>query len=404
MSTSSKAVPLAETPGDAVLPGPGQRLVSVDLLRGLVMIVMVLDHVREFFGEVRLDPTDLSRTTVPLFLTRWVTHFCAPVFVLLAGTGAYLARGRFESRRGLAAFLLTRGLWLIVLEITVARFGLTFDPTFQFIPLVVLWAIGLSMVVLSALVFLPTPAIAAFGVVLIAGHNLLDGFGAEPDGIGGILWRVLHVPGPLGSVSGRTVFCLYPLVPWVGVMAAGYALGAVFRMEGRRRRVVLLGLGLAMSAAFVVLRTTNVYGDPRPWSMQKDLAFTALSFLNCAKYPPSLLFLLMTLGPALVALALLERGAGWVGRRAVTLGRVPLFFYLLQWYVLHVAALLVAWASGEPSAWLLGKGPFDAPPGYGHSLPFIYAMWAVILLLLYPPSAWFAGLKRRSRATWLSYF
>ena len=401
MSTCSATGPLAGTP--VGLADSGRRLVAVDLLRGLVMVLMVLDHVRDFFGDPRLNPTDLSTTTVALFFTRWVTHFCAPVFVLLAGTGAYLAKARFPTRVGLAGFLLSRGLWLVFLEITVVRFGLTFDPTFAFIPLTVFWVIGVSMIVLSALVFLPTPAVAAAGLIMIAVHNAFDGVRIEGQGIPALLLRALHQQGPLVTVLGRVVFVAYPLVPWVGVMAAGYGLGAVLRVEPGRRRTMLLTLGVSLTAAFIVLRATNLYGDPRPWSPQRDRLFTALSFLNCEKYPPSLLYLLMTLGPALIALALLDGGLGRAGRPLATFGRVPLFFYLLQWYLIHVLAIVMATARGEPYGWLLGQGPFGAPAGYGHGLAIVYATWAVCLLLLYPPCAWFAALKQRRHDRWLSY-
>lgn len=367
------------------------------------MVIMVLDHVRDFFGATRPNPVDLSSTTVPLFFTRWVTHFCAPVFVLLAGTGAYLARSRFPTRGALAGFLLTRGLWLIFLEITVIGFGLTFDPTFEFIPLTVIWVIGISMIILAALVFLPTPVVAAIGLIMIAAHNSFDGVSVEGDGIAAQVWRLLHVQGPFGNVLRRFVLIAYPLIPWPGVMAAGYGLGAILRLEPERRRRVLFSLGLSLITAFVVLRATNVYGDPQPWSVRPEPGFTALSFLNCQKYPPSLLFLLMTLGPALVVLALFDRGLGRAGRPLETIGRVPLFFYVLQWYVIHILAIIVAAALHEPYAWLIGKGPFGAPPEYGHSLPFVYVMWVICVLLLYPPCAWFAGVRQRRRSVWLSY-
>jgi uncharacterized membrane protein len=397
IATSDQTAPI-ETPARS-----GARLESIDLVRGAVMVIMLLDHVREFVGTSRVNPTDLEHTTIALFLTRWITHFCAPAFVFLAGTSAYLAGMRGKSRSELARFLFTRGLWLIVLEVTVVRFGLTFDPAFRFIPLTVIWVIGVSMVVLSGLIFLPTSAIAAFGIALIAGHNVFDGLDAARMGSLGGLWRVLHQPGPLGAVWGRMIFVLYPLVPWVGVMAAGYALGAVYRLDARQRRALLFGLGLVLTLAFVILRASNLYGNPRPWSPQSSRAFTVLSFLNCDKYPPSLLFLLMTLGPLLAAVAVFDAGAGKPGRPLVTLGRVPLFFFTLQWYLIHGLAILVAWATGQPFAWLIGNGPFDAPAGYGHGLPFVYATWLVCLALLYPPCAWFAALRQRRRDAWLSY-
>lgn len=382
---------------------PGPRYESVDLVRGAVMVLMVLDHVRDFFGDVTIRPTDLATTTTALFFTRWITHYCAPTFIFLAGLGAYLSMIRGKSRRELSYFLFTRGLWLIFLEVTVIRIGLTFDPTYRFIPLIVFWAIGMSMVVLSALVFLPTWLVGLFGVVLIAGHNAFDGVGAQQSGAVGALVTILHRPGLLAVIGGRMIFCLYPLIPWVGVMAAGYALGTVFRLEPARRRRILLGLGLTLIALFVGLRASNVYGDPKPWAQQVSPVFTALSFINCEKYPPSLLYLLMTLGPMLVGLALADRSPGRVGRVLVTLGRVPLFFFVLQWYVLHVSAIVIALVMGKPALWLVGNGPFEPPPGYGYSLAFVYVMWVVTLAMMYPACAWFAEVKRRRRDAWLSY-
>lgn len=384
---------------------PGSRLESIDLLRGLVMVVMVLDHVRDFFGDSGADVLNPATTTIPLFLTRWVTHFCAPTFVFLAGTGAYLAGSRGMTRTELSKFLFLRGLWLALMEVTLARIGLTFDLKFAFFPLTVLWAIGASMMVLSLLVFLPTAAVALFGVVMVAGHNAFDGM--QPRGPYGDVWRVLHVRGMLDhKLAGRQILALYPLVPWIGVMAAGYGFGAIVlhpRTDVRRR--ILAGLGIGMTALFLILRWSNVYGDPQPWSMQsRGPVFTAMSFLNCAKYPPSLLYLLMTLGPAIALLAVLDCGLGPIGRPLATLGRVPLFYYLLQWPLIHSLAVAYNALVGEPYRWLLGSGPFQAPTGYGHGLPLVYAMWVVTLLLLYWPCRWFAGLKRRRKDAWLSYF
>ena len=402
------APPTAETAKEAfpaLEPDDGRpRLDSVDMLRGLVMVLMLLDHVRDFFTDFRLDPTDLSRTNAALFLTRWATHFCAPVFIFLAGTGAFLAAARGKTRPQLSRFLLTRGLWLIVLEVTLVRWGMTFHPAPRMIFALVIWAIGCSMIALSALVFLPTRWVGAFGVAMIAAHNLLDGVSGADLGRLRPLWLVLHEEGMIRLPDGLVVFVGYPLVPWIGVMAAGYAFGELLLREPERRRRTLLLLGLGLTAAFVVLRTVNVYGDPRPWSAQGSPLFTALSFLNCTKYPPSLLYLLMTLGPAIAALALFDRSPGSLGRPLVTLGRVPLFFYLLQWPVAHGLAVAVAAARGQPLGWLF---PSDSPPipapGSIYGLPVVYLMWVVALLTLYPACRLFADLKRRRKDAWLSY-
>ena len=389
------------TPGPLATDARG-RLVSIDVVRGIVMVLMVLDHTRDFFSVARFAPTDLAQTTPALFFTRWITHFCAPAFVFLAGTAAFLTGNRGRTRPELARFLLTRGLWLIVLEVTLVRLGVTFNVTYDLIFLQVIWAIGVSMIVLAGLVFLPRRAIAAFAIVTIAGHNLLDGVGREAFGELGFLWTVLHVQS-FEERWGLAVAVIYPLIPWVGVMAAGYALGPVFLLQRQRRRRILLIAGLAVTAGFVVLRALNVYGDPDPWSPQGDPVFTVLSFLNTEKYPPSLLYLMMTLGPMLAALTLFDREPGPLTRPLVVFGRVPLFFYLLQWPLVHGMALGLAALRGQPTDHLFQSVPFGYPEGYGYGLPVVYLVWALAILLLYWPCRWFAELKRRRRDAWLSY-
>lgn len=400
------------------------RLASVDLLRGLVMVVMVLDHVRGFFSDhlgarPPLDPTDLSRVSTGLFVTRWVTHFCAPVFVLLAGVGASLAGDRMTSKGRLAAFLVSRGLWLVVLEFTLARLGFFFSLDYHFLLGLVLWALGWSMVILAGLVFLPRWFVAAFGVALVAGHNAFDGVTQEAFGRLSWLWNFLHYipPGPpLGVQLGGSceLFAPYKIIPWAGVMALGYALGAAYWLESSTRRLVLFSLGLAATAAFVALRWPNWVvhlpwgewrGDPRPWSEQSDAFRTALSFVNCTKYPPSLLFLLMTLGPALAALAVFDRPSGWVGARLITIGRVPLFFYLIHAPVIHGLAIVVSLVQyGKVLPWLVAPPQFaEAPNGYGYGLAVLYLVWVLVVITLYPLCAWFAGVKQRHRSAWLSY-
>jgi uncharacterized membrane protein len=368
------------------------------------MVVMVLDHIRDFLMNLRIDATDLAQTSVPLFFTRWVTHFCAPVFVFLAGVGAYLTLARGKTRRELALFLVTRGLWLMVLELTLVKLGWFFHLDYHLTIAQVIWVIGESMIVLAGLVFLPIPVVAAVGVVCIAGHNLFDHQLGKYLGAMGWTATVLR-PGAIEWLPGRRLIVAYPLIPWLGVMAAGYAFGPVLLRPRHSRRRTMVALGLACTLAFVVLRALNVYGDPKPWSPQPSPAFTLLSFLNCEKYPPSLLFLLMTLGPALILLAWFdrEREPGAVGRRLVTFGRVPLFFYLLQWPVVHGLAIIVALLEGQPIAWFFTDAPFNPPPGYGHGLPLVYLMWAVAIAVLYPACRWFAGVKRRRRDGWLSY-
>jgi uncharacterized membrane protein len=381
------------------------RLDSVDLLRGLVMVIMALDHTRDFFhsGAAIFDPTDLSKTTPALFFTRWITHFCAPTFVFLAGTGAYLSLSRGRTKKDLSRFLWTRGLWLVVLEWTLVRFGVTFDLNYRSGGFVqVIWVTGWSMILLAALIHLPLRAVAAFGLTLIVGHNLLDRFHAADFGAWRWLWMILHEQGPVGSPPGFTMFVIYPFIPWVGVMAAGYAFGQLLRLEEKRRRKVLLRLGLGLTLAFVILRATNLYGDPRPWSVQpRGSLYTFLSFINCAKYPPSLLFLLMTLGPAIALLPLFERARGALARFLIVYGRVPLFYYLLHFYLLHILAVVFAIARyGKQASTFSALG---LPPGYGYPLWVVYLVWASAVLALYFPCRAWARLKQRRPSAWLSY-
>ncbi|ODT98577.1 MAG: hypothetical protein ABS79_05625 [Planctomycetes bacterium SCN 63-9] len=379
------------------------RLSAVDHLRGLVMVIMVLDHAREFFMNYGIDPTDLARTNGPLFFTRWITHFCAPVFVFLAGTGAYLSHARGKSLRELSLFLATRGLWLMVLEVTLVKLGWFFHLDYSTVLLQVIWTIGAAMICLSALIFLPVPVIAAIGLAIVLGHNLFDG--ALKGSLGSLgSWSILLRPGAASPRAGTTVIFAYSLIPWLGVMALGYAFGPVLTMPHHRRRRLIFGLGAALTVAFLALRWLNVYGDPAPWKPQATWSLTIISFLNCQKYPPSLLYLLMTLGPALMLLAWFDAGPGAIGRRLVEFGRVPLFFYLLQWPTVHGLAILVALSRGESIGWFFKDAPFSPPPGYGYGLGMVYLMWIVAVLLLYFPCRWFGEVKRRNRAAWLSYF
>jgi uncharacterized membrane protein len=395
----AEAVPIKQSSVHA------SRLDSVDLLRGLVMVIMALDHTRDFFhrGALTLNPTDLSQTSPALFFTRWITHFCAPVFVFLAGTGALLSLTRGRTKKDLSWFLLTRGAWLVVLEWTLVRFAVTFDLNYSSGGFVqVIWATGWSMIVLAALIHLPLRAVAAFGLALVAGHNLLDRFHAADFGAWRWLWMILHEQGPIGSPPGFVLFVIYPLVPWIGVMAAGYAFGALLRLEENRRRKILLRLGVALALAFVTLRATNLYGDPRSWAQQpRGALYTFLSFLNCEKYPPSLLFLLMTLGPSIALLPLLERARGALSRFLLVYGRVPLFYYLLHFYLLHVAAVafaLARYGSRAPAVFAGGL-----PPDYGYPLWVVYLVWTGAVLALYFPCRAWARLKQRKRSAWLSY-
>ena len=382
---------------------PRARVESVDLVRGVIMILMALDHTRDFFGIPGQNPTNLATTTPGLFLTRWVTHFCAPVFFLLAGTGAYLSLRR-KSKAELSRFLLTRGLWLVFLEVVVMRcLGYQFNFDYRVTLLLVLWALGWSMVFLALLLHLPTRAVVLLGVVMIAGHNLLDGIPAT-----NAFLAILHGPGFVLNTPGHVVFAIYPLVPWVGVMAAGYGLGVVYDWDAARRRRFLGRLGLALVAAFFLVRGLNVYGDPAPWSRQPSALFTAISFLNTTKYPPSLSFLLMTLGPALLFLRAMDAGIPPLLRPALVYGKVPLFYYALHFPLIHLLAVITCLVRYGSARWMtespdLGNYPFTPPPGWGYTLPVVYLVWGVVVLLMYPLCRWFAALKQRRTDTWLSY-
>jgi uncharacterized membrane protein len=380
------------------------RIESIDVVRGVIMILMALDHTRDFFGKSGLNPTDPATTTIPLFFTRWITHFCAPVFFLLTGTGAYLSL-RKKTKRELSQFLFTRGLWLIFLEIVVVRcFGWQFNFDYHLTILNVLWALGWAMITLSVLVYLPASVVAGFGVVMIATHNLFDSVDSSNP-----IWSILHSPNLILNHHGHIVFVAYALIPWVGVTAVGYGLGQIYGWPSERRKAFLLPLGVALIVAFVILRTINVYGDPFRWSTQKSAAFTALSFLNTTKYPPSLLYLLMTLGPALVFLWAVDAGTPRWLRPALIVGKVPLFYYLLHIPLIHLVTVAVCYARYGHVYWMFESPtprqfPITPPPGWGYSLPIVYLIWASVVLALYPLCRWFAGLKQRSSDAWLSYF
>jgi uncharacterized membrane protein len=380
------------------------RIEAIDVVRGVIMILMALDHVRDFFGNSGLNPTDPATTTVPLFFTRWITHFCAPVFFLLTGTGAYLSL-RKQTKPELSRFLFTRGLWLIFLELTVTRcLGWQFNFDYHVTMLIVLWALGWAMIVLSILVYLPASVVTAFGVVMIATHNLLDSVDSSNP-----FWSILHSPNVIVNQPGRVVRVIYVLIPWIGVTAAGYGLGQIYSRPSTRRKAFLLPLGIGLTAAFLVLRGVDVYGDPLPWSTQKSAVFTALSFLNTTKYPPSLLYLLMTLGPALLFLWAVDAGTPRWLRPALIVGKVPMFYYLSHIPLIHLLAVAVCYARYGQVHWMfesptLRQFPITLPPGWGYSLPIVYLVWAVVVLTLYPLCRWFADLKRRRSDAWLSYF
>ena len=397
-----------------------RRIYSVDLLRGIVMMIMMLDHVREFVhaGALLSDPTDPATTTVPIFLTRWITHFCAPVFVFLSGVSIYLQRLNGKPVKDLTWFLFTRGVWLVILEFTVIRFLIVFNLDYLtfFGMAQVIWVIGVSMMAMGALIYLPVKVVGILGVLMIVLHNLLDGLSVPPQvaftgqaNLGQSLWIILHGIGivPMGSTSSSAFFA-YALIPWIGVMMAGYALGPVFEWDNDRRKTALLAIGIASVLLFFILRSINIYGDPSPWRSFETGSRTILSFFNVTKYPPSLLFLLATLGPGLIVLYCADRidGRATWQRICITFGRVPMFYYVLQWAWAHGVALLMAYLAGTDTSYLF-KDLFQmgqsAPPGHGFSLPITYAAWIAGLIAVYPLCGWWGNLKARNKHWALSY-
>ena len=384
-----KAQPIGQKEVTLDLSERQTRIASVDTLRGLVMVIMALDHTRDFFTSTGFSPRDV--TDPPLFLTRWVTHFCAPTFILLAGLSAFLY-GRGKSLQELSRFLLVRGLWLILLDVTLIKFGWRFEIDFYRLSAGVIFVIGASMLALSAVIWLPRWAIASLALVMLAGHNLLDSVRAEGLGDASSGWHVLHEPGLVPLSDSATLYILYPLIPWVGVMACGYLLGPVMQVEKRQR--ILFRLGAAITVGFVALRATNLYGDPTPWSPQDTWLWTMLSFLNCEKYPPSLLYLMMTLGPAVMLLAWLDETRGRLASFFATFGRVPFFYYVIHIYLIHALAVVTAFAM---------TGVLTTTPEIDFNLIDVYITWLSVIVLLYPICRWFAHLKQAGSAWWWAY-
>jgi len=376
----------------------------------MVMIIMALDHVRMYFAQRTWysEPTNLSTTTPLLFFTRWITHFCAPVFVFLTGLSAFLYGSNKTNMKQVAWFLFTRGVWLVLAELTIVNFAWTFDITFSFRILQVIWAIGLSMIVFSVLVFLPIKIIMVLGVVIIFGHNLFDHIEANGNSMSDLIWYVLHQPNTL-FLQKTLVSLVYPVLPWLGLMAVGYGFGMFYEREysAEERRRWFVGIGSSAVLLFLVLRGFNLYGEPRPWRAQNTAFFTLLSFLNTTKYPPSLHFLLMTIGPALIALALSEKVKNKITTPILVFGKVPFFFYIIHLYLIHTLALLALVFSGRDwheyilSAQGLSSGTLS---NFGFRLEAVYIVWILVLLLLYPLCRWYQRYKEKNPAKWwLSY-
>ncbi len=406
-------MPLAPT----VTLGRG-RLVSVDLLRGLVMVLMALDHARYYFSGAHVSPEDMAATSLPLFATRWVTHLCAPAFFFLTGLSIHLSRSRMADGSAVL-FAVSRGAWLIVLELTIVGFAWSFNPGHSIAG--VIWCLGWAMIFVGLLSLAPHVVALVVGVLMIAAHNLLDPLRADEFGSAGWIWSLLHAPWVAQLPWGDTFVVLFPLIPWIGVAALGYGLGPLFSRDVATRRRMLLIAGVAMLALFAVLRLTNAYGNPSQPSIQgamgdfvlppgASIEYAVIGFLNVEKYPPSLQFLLMTLGVSAVLLAVFQRYDGGrplgpLGGVVHTFGLVPMLFYVLHLFVLHTLALLIALISGQPHEWLgwNGEFPTGAPPEYGFGLPAVYLATAVALAILYFPCRGFARIKARTRSWWTRF-
>lgn len=395
-------------------PPSSSRLLSLDALRGTVMVIMALDHIRDFFDHsaMSFSPTDLTQTTPILFFTRWITHFCLPVFLFCAGSGAFLWwRRSNRTKRELSWFLLTRGLWFIILDLIVMNFAYNFNVSSQnLILLLVLYIFGACMILLSALIHLPIRLLAAVSIAIVALHNLLDPIRAGSFGPHSWAWNLLHQPGVF-MAFGRAFLVIYPILPWIGVMAAGFCFGHILMLEEATRRRITLRLGVATTALFFLLRAINTYGDPSHWSAQKSAVFTVLSFFNCTKYPGSLDYILMTLGPAFLFLTWLDRRHLKPTNPLIIFGRVPLFYFVLHFYAIHAILVIMSWMRYGSSAFSfifhtvpsLG-GPREIyPADFGYPLWVTYAVWIGLVIALYPLCKWFARIKATHRNPWLSY-
>jgi uncharacterized membrane protein len=391
-------------------PSGKQRIQSIDILRGAIMLIMAIDHCRDFFhnGGMTGDPTNMATTTVVLFFTRWITHFCAPTFVFLSGISAYLA-GTRRTKSELSAFLIKRGLWLIFVELVIITFAFSFNPFYNTFIFQVIWAIGFSMVILGLLVRAPLTVIGVIGAIIFFGHDMLDYMQLPQTGMANALLKLFFTARgtilPLGS--SHLIFDLYAVLPWTGVMLVGYVFGSLYKPSfgAERRKKVLLISGACLLILFIALRLPNSYGDPAPWSTQRNWAHTLLSFLNVSKYPPSLLYLCITLGAALIVLALTENLQTRLTKIFTVYGNVPFFYYVLHFYLIHIITVILFFASGYTTSQISDpNSPFlFRPSSFGFNLGVVYLLWLFVIIVLYFPCKWFSQYKKTHNQWWLSY-
>ena len=392
------------------LTANSKRIESIDLLRGLVMIIMALDHVRDYFhaDSFMFDPLELGKTNPAIFFTRWITHFCAPVFMFLAGTSAFFMSRR-KTKKELSRFLFTRGLWLIFLELVVVNFGWNFDIIFHNIYFITIWALGVSMIALAGLIYFPVKYILTFGFLLVLGHNLLDNTHVQGNTLPAFGWALLHDQN-FFSWQGHNVLVGYPVLPWIGMIALGYCFGILYSpsFTPEKRKKWLLAIGLSAIGLFIAIRFINIYGDPSHWSSQPSAFYTFLSFIKATKYPPSLLYTLMTLGPAILFLAFTENARGALSRVISVYGRVPMFYYLIHIYLVHILTIVAATLFTDYSwnLWILKEPLWFAQTlkGYGFSLGVVYLVWIGIVIALFPLCKWYDRYKQSHKEKWwLSY-
>jgi uncharacterized membrane protein len=391
-------------------PAVKYRIESIDILRGAIMLIMAIDHIRDFYHGSP-DPTDLSATTPILFFTRLMTHFCAPIFVFLSGISAYLA-GTRRTENQLAMFLIKRGLWLLLVEVVFITLAITLNPFYNVLILQVIWAIGASMILLGLLIMFRAPlaVIGIIGAIIFFGHNILD-IVKVGDIDKTFAWKLLLSSKGFGTFwplgPNRGMLLAYALLPWTGVMFLGYVFGTLYNKtyDALKRKRTLLYTGLGLLLFFVVLRCINYYGDPEPWAVQKTTALTVISFLNVTKYPCSLLYLSLTLGTGLVILATVENVKNKFTSILIVFGNVPFFYYICHWYLIRLSTVIVFFAQGYSTSQIVNpRQPLlFQPPGYGFSLFGVYVIWFCVMLILYFPCKWFSKYKKTHQQWWLSY-
>ena len=381
------------------------RIESIDILRGLIMLIMALDHTRDFFHLHSPNATDLATTTPMLFFTRWITHFCAALFVLLSGVSANLAGSR-RTKKQLSAFLIKRGLWLIAVEFVLITFAFTLDPLYHMLIFQVIWAIGVSMVIMGLLIWLPLPVIAVIGGLLFFGHDILDFIKLPANGESGLLWKTFFTASAFAYQADKThaLFILYAILPWTGVMIAGYVMGQIYRpsFDPVRRKKILFTSGIILIGLFVVLRGFNIYGDPAPWAIQKTTALSIISFFNVSKYPPSLMYLCMTIEPGLLMLSAIEKADNRLTSVLIIYGNVPFFYYVLHFYLLRLFNIILFFAQGFTTK-DIGPPFFFRPAEFGLNLFGVYVVWLLAIAALYLPCRWYSNYKKTHRQWWLSY-